>query len=73
MNLKRLVIVVGSVLSVLLAAVVVLLIVLVGQNNEAAERERYERARVYCEDLLGPATRDNLDEYIECADRALNR
>jgi uncharacterized membrane protein len=73
MTLKRWVIVGGSVLAALMLATVILLIVLVAQNNQASERERYDRAREYCEELLGPVTADNLDEYAECADRTLNR
>jgi hypothetical protein len=73
MTMKRWMLVGGSVLAALLLAAIVLLSVLVIQNNAAAERERYDRARETCEELLGPATKDNLDEYVECGDRLLDR
>jgi hypothetical protein len=73
MTVKRWVILGGAVLAALLVATIVLLLVVVGQNNQAAERERYDRARETCESQIGPLTEDNLDEYTACADRLLNR
>lgn len=69
---KRLLVIGGSALAALLLAVVILLAVLVGQNARAADQERYDRARERCEELLGPMSEDNLDEYAACAERLLH-
>jgi hypothetical protein len=73
MTVKQWVILAGSVVAVLLLAVAILLGVIVAQNARAADQDRSDRARETCEELIGPMTNDNLDEYAECADRLLNR
>jgi uncharacterized integral membrane protein len=64
---KKWLIVGGSVLVGLLLAIVVLLAVLIGQNADAAEKARWERAREICTEQLGPVTDDNLEAHGECA------
>lgn len=70
-TMKRWVIGGGVVLAALLLAIAILLAVLVSQNAADATQEKYDRARETCEELIGPPSSDNLDEYSECAERLL--